>query len=72
MEEINYKQAKEELENIIIEIESGNVDIDTLTTKIKRAGELILYCKNKLIETEESVENILKSFNTDNNITKDQ
>lgn len=71
MEKINYKQAKEELENIIIEIESGNVDIDTLTTKIKRAGELILYCKNKLIETEESVENILNSFNTEKNNQKD-
>lgn len=65
MKEINYKQAKEELEKIIVEIESGNADIDTLTAKIKRAGELILFCKNRLKETEESVEKILNNFNED-------
>jgi exodeoxyribonuclease VII small subunit len=59
---MNYKEAKTELDAIIEDIESGYVDIDSLSAKIKRAGELIQFCKNKLRETEESIDNILLQF----------
>jgi exodeoxyribonuclease VII small subunit len=62
METMNYKIAKEELDNILMEIESGEVDIDTLSEKIKRAKSLLLFCKTKLRETEEEIENIFKTF----------
>jgi exodeoxyribonuclease VII small subunit len=59
---MKYKEAREELDKIVKEIETGDADIDTLSEKIKRAGELITLCRNKLRETEADVENILKSF----------
>ena len=49
---INYKNAVEEIENIIAEMENQNVDIDELPEKVKRAMELIGYCKKKLYEIE--------------------
>ncbi len=63
---VNYKEAKEELDQIVREIETGEADIDTLSSKIKRAGELITLCRNKLRETEQDVENILNSFEAKN------
>lgn len=62
MEKLTYKTARLELDKIISEIESGEADIDTLSAKIKRAGELISFCRKKLRETETDVENILRTF----------
>ncbi len=59
---MNYKEAKAELDSIIEDIENGDVDIDALSTKIKRAGELIQFCQQKLKETEESIDNIFIQF----------
>jgi len=67
---MNYKEAKDELDKIVKEIETGDADIDTLSEKIKRAGELITFCRNKLRETESDVENILQSF--DNYIASEE
>lgn len=64
---MNYKHARKELDQIIAEIESGDADIDLLSAKIKRAGELIKFCRNKLRETEKDVENILNSFQDKSN-----
>lgn len=59
---MNYKEARTELDSIILEIESGEADIDSLSVKIKRAGELIAFCRNKLRDTEDDINNILKTF----------
>lgn len=59
---MKYQEAKQELEEIIESIESGEVDLDTLSAKVKRAFELITFCKNKLRETQEHVDNILQTF----------
>ena len=59
---MNYKEAKAELDSIIEDIENGDVDIDALSTKIKRAGELIQFCQQKLKKTEESIDNIFIQF----------
>ncbi len=61
---MNYKEAKAELDIIISDIERGDADIDNLSEKIKRAGELITFCRTKLRETEDDIDNILKSFDT--------
>jgi len=66
MEEMTYTKARQELDRIIAEIERGEADIDTLSAKIKRAGELISFCRNKLRTTEDDVENILNSLNEGN------
>lgn len=61
-EELNYKIAFDELQQIVNEMESGSISIDELSTKVKRAIELIAICKRKLTSTEEDVNAILKAL----------
>jgi len=56
---LNYKQAIEELEKIVKEIENGETDIDLLAEKVKRATFLSQFCKNKLRKTQEELEKFL-------------
>jgi len=57
-----YKEALEEIESIVGEIENETVDVDVLAEKVKRAAFLIKYCKAKLKITENEVKKILKEF----------
>jgi exodeoxyribonuclease VII small subunit len=60
---MNYEEAITELEQIVNEIEEGNISVDDLSEKIKRSSILIKFCKQKLKSTEEDVEEILKEMN---------
>lgn len=62
---LSYKEAVEELETIVQEIENETVDVDVLTEKVKRATFLIKLCKKKLRETDKEVKKILKEFEED-------
>ena len=57
-----YKDAIEEIESIVDEIENETVDVDVLTEKVKRAAFLIKYCKEKLKKTDDEVKKVLKDF----------
>ena len=46
--EINYTEAFEELQTIVADIEEGEISVDELSLKVKRAAELIKLCKHKL------------------------
>ncbi len=61
-EKIAYTEAFEELQQIISEIEQGEISVDELALKVKRAAELLLICKQKLRSTEEDVNKILKEL----------
>jgi exodeoxyribonuclease VII small subunit len=61
-EKINYTDAFEELKVIVTEIEQGEISVDELSIKVKRATELIKICKLKLTTTEEDVNKILKEL----------
>jgi exodeoxyribonuclease VII small subunit len=56
---VSYTEAISELETIVSEIEQGEITIDKLSEKVKRAAELIRICKSKLTATEEDVNKIL-------------
>lgn len=56
---ISYTEAMKELEEIVAEIEQGEITVDTLSEKVKRASELIKVCKEKLTSTEADVNKIL-------------
>lgn len=56
---MKYEQAVAELEQIVTQMESGQLDLDTLTTKLKRAQELIKLCKDRLTKTDEEIQQIL-------------
>ena len=57
-----YQEAYEELEMIVDEIEGGEISVDELSEKVKRAAKLIKTCKNKLTSTEEDVNKILQEL----------
>ena len=59
---IKYSEAFEELQRIVAEIETGQISVDELSQKVKRAAELIRICKLKLTTTEEDVTKILKDL----------
>jgi exodeoxyribonuclease VII small subunit len=61
-EKINYSQAFAELQAIVDEIENGQISVDELSEKVKRATFLIKLCKSKLTSTEEDVKQILKEL----------
>jgi exodeoxyribonuclease VII small subunit len=60
--EPNYTEAFQELQEIVLEIEQGEISVDELSEKVKRAAILIKICKTKLISTEEDVGRILKEL----------
>lgn len=57
-----YTEAFEELQNIVNEIEKGDILIDELSAKVKRAKALIQVCKSKLGDTEKDVNKLLANL----------
>ena len=55
----SYKEAMEELEVIVAQVDDRDVDIDVLSEKIKRAHELIAFCQARIDAVRFEVENIL-------------
>ena len=62
--ELNYTKAFDELQTIVSEIEKGEISVDELSEKVKRATLLIKICKSKLTTTEEDVNRILKELDS--------
>ncbi len=61
----NYTEAFDELQQIVSEIEDGQISVDELSQKVKRAAFLINICKSKLSSTEEDVNKILKELDSE-------
>jgi exodeoxyribonuclease VII small subunit len=61
----DYTTAFEELQQIVAEIEEGQISVDELSEKVKRAALLIKICKSKLASTEEDVNRILKELDSE-------
>lgn len=57
-----YTEAFRELQEIVAEIEQGEISVDELSEKVKRASLLIGICKAKLARTEDDVNKILKDL----------
>lgn len=57
-----YSEAFEELQQIVREIEEGEISVDELSAKVKRAAELIAVCREKLSATEQDVSQILRDL----------
>ncbi|MCH8553925.1 MAG: exodeoxyribonuclease VII small subunit [Schleiferiaceae bacterium] len=55
----NYQVAIEELETIVSALEEGDLPIDDLSQRVKRASELISFCRSKLLLTEKEVQSVL-------------
>lgn len=59
---ISYKKAIEELESILQFLEQNEADVDQMTQKLKRATELIAYCRDKLHKTDLELQVIFKEL----------
>lgn len=56
-----YNEAIHEIEQILEKFRTEQLDVDTLTTEVKRATELIAACKSRLTEVEGEVKKILEA-----------
>ncbi|MCS6982307.1 MAG: exodeoxyribonuclease VII small subunit [Flavobacteriales bacterium] len=61
-ENLSYTEAFAELQRIVQEIEQGQISVDELSAKVKRAAQLIQLCREKLATTEEDVNQILREL----------
>ena len=59
---MTYKEAIEEIENIISRLENDKPDVDELAKSVKRVSELIKFCKDKLTRTDNEVGEILETL----------
>ena len=57
-----YEKAYAELEQIMLDLQEDRISVDDLTTKVKRAVELITFCNTMLRTTEEEVSKIVKKL----------
>lgn len=57
-----YIDAFNELQQIVSDIEVGDVNVDDLAMQIKRASELIQICQAKLLASEEEVQQLLNAL----------
>ena len=56
--EPTYAAASAELEQILHDIESGEIDLDVLSEKVERAAALLAICRQKLAATETKVKKV--------------
>lgn len=64
MENETFESALLKLEDIIRELESGEIDLDKSLDKYKEATTLVNFCCDKLKNAQETVNKILKEDGT--------
>lgn len=62
--ETKFEENLEELENIINELEKGEIDLDSSIEKYTKAMKLVSVCEKKLNDVEEKVNKILNPDGT--------
>ena len=58
-QEPKYEEAVRQLEAIVEKLENNELDIDELSTELKKAQQLIQLCKDKLTKTDAEINKIL-------------
>jgi exodeoxyribonuclease VII small subunit len=57
---MTYDEQLKQLEQIVSEIEGGQLSIDQLATKVKTATKLLADCRKQLTKVESDINKILK------------
>lgn len=60
MKKINYEEAVKLLEDIVAKMEDGEMDLESMTTQLKKAQELVKLCKDRLTQTDKDIQALLK------------
>ena len=68
MAKLSFENAMKQLENIVHELESGNLSLDDSIKKFEEGIKLSSYCSAKLDETEKRISILMKDH--DGNITE--
>ncbi len=55
----SYSKAMAQLEEIVRQIDGGQLEIDQLAEKIKEANEIIAFCQSKLTKADQEIEKLL-------------
>lgn len=58
----SYREALEELRAINERLSRDDVDVDALLDDVKRASELIAFCRERLTSVGERLEEVLEDF----------
>lgn len=61
-DELSYETAYGELQEIMSALQNEEISVDSLSTKVKRASELLKYCHDKLRDTEKEVGAVIKDL----------
>lgn len=56
----SYEKAMSELEAIVNKMERDGLDIDSLCEQLKRAKQLIVFCRERLTKTDEEIKKLLE------------
>ena len=62
--ELTYSEAFSTLEELVEQLEDGNIQLDQLSEKVKQANDLISICELKLRSIEKEIEDATKSLAT--------
>lgn len=65
VEPAGYAEAMAEIEAILSELDSPNVDVDVLAEKVTRASALISWCAERVAAAEFTVKQLVDSLDLD-------
>ena len=57
---MKYEEEVKRLEQIVLQLERGDLDIDQLTEQLKEAQRIIKSCKAKLTKTDAEIKQLLE------------
>lgn len=57
--ELSYRDASDELEEILAELDSETIDVDKLSTRVHRAAELIRVCRERIAGARLEIERVV-------------
>jgi exodeoxyribonuclease VII small subunit len=60
-----YAEALAELESILDDLERSDVDVDVLATKVRRASELIAFCRERINGARLQIEQVIADLPDD-------
>jgi len=60
-----YAAALAELETILGQLERTDVDVDVLAAQVKRAAELIGFCRDRIGSARLQIEQVVADLNTE-------
>jgi exodeoxyribonuclease VII small subunit len=58
-----YAQALQELDRILVGLEDERVDVDHLGSEVRRAGELVAFCRQRILAARLEVEQVTSAVN---------